>query len=185
MSLPAFLGLAYFASELLLALTRRSRGAGVKRDRGTLHVLWVVILLSIVAGLFVGTRWSAAALPKPNICRLVGIGLFVAGLALRWWAIVALGRFFTVDVQIAPDHHLVESGPFRFLRHPSYSGVLLAFLGFSLTLCNWAALLVIMAPITAAFVHRMNVEEGALQAALGQKYRDYLIRTKRLIPGIY
>jgi protein-S-isoprenylcysteine O-methyltransferase Ste14 len=89
------------------------------------------------------------------------------GALCRWTAsalvaIITLGRFFTVDVTIEKDHQLVERGPFRMVRHPSYTGVLLAFVGLALTLGNWAALLVILLPIGAAFIHRMNVEENAL-----------------------
>jgi protein-S-isoprenylcysteine O-methyltransferase len=111
--------------------------------------------------------------------------LFAAGLIFRWWAIVTLGRFFTVDVTIEKDHELVEGGPFRFVRHPSYTGVLLAFVGFALTLRNWGAILVVLVPIFAAFVRRMNVEEEALQRALGGRHADYIKRTKRLVPGVY
>ena len=71
------------------------------------------------------------------------------------------------------------------VRHPSYTGVLLAFVGLALTLGNWVALLVILVPIGAAFVHRMNVEENALSRALGRRYSDYMRRTKRLVPFIY
>ena len=114
-----------------------------------------------------------------------GVALFLTGLLLRWWAIITLGRFFTVDVTIEPDHELVERGPFRRVRHPSYTGVLLAFVGLALTLGNWAAVLVILVPIGAAFIHRMNVEENALSDALGPQYSDYMRRTKRLVPFIY
>jgi protein-S-isoprenylcysteine O-methyltransferase len=117
--------------------------------------------------------------------EVVAVLLFVLGLALRWWAIVTLGRFFTVDVTIEKDHELVERGPFRWLRHPSYTGVLLAFLGFALSLQNWAALLVVLLPITAAFIHRINVEEEALTRVLGAQYREYIGRTKRLVPFVY
>src|SRR5205085_11035296 len=104
---------------------------------------------------------------------------------LRWWAILELGRFFTVDVQIARDHHIVDTGPFRLVRHPSYSGVLLAFVGVGLSLANWAAVLVLLLPIFAAFLRRMNVEEEALRGALGESYVRYMQRTKRLVPGVY
>ncbi len=107
------------------------------------------------------------------------------GLVLRWWAIITLGRFFTIDVTIQKDHELVERGPFCLVRHPSYTGVLLAFVGFALSLNNWAALVVILVPIFAAFVRRMNVEEEALSQALGSRYGEYMARTKRLVPGIY
>ncbi len=182
---PQYLGLAYLASELLLSATRRSRGSGVRQDRSTLRVLWLVIILSVAAGLYVAFHWRVAALPRAFSWQLSGLLLFVLGLVLRWWAIITLGRFFTVDVQIAKDHHVVERGPFRVVRHPSYTGVLVAFLGFTFSLGNWAAMLVILVPIFAAFLRRMNVEEQALSYALGEEYVSYMRRTKRLVPFIY
>jgi protein-S-isoprenylcysteine O-methyltransferase len=95
------------------------------------------------------------------------------------------GEVFHVDVTIEKDHELVERGPFRFVRHPSYTGVLLAFVGWALTLRNWAAIVIVLVPIFIAFVRRMNVEEEALSVALGERYREYMRRTKRLVPGIY
>jgi protein-S-isoprenylcysteine O-methyltransferase Ste14 len=186
MSLPLELGLVYLISELLLTVTRRSRSrTGTKQDRSTLHVLWLVIMASVAAGVYVAGHWPAAALPHGRMFAVLGTVLFVTGLVLRWWAIITLGRFFTVDVTIEKDHELVERGPFRQVRHPSYTGVLLAFVGFALSLRNWAALLVILLPIGAAFVHRMNVEEEALARALGRRYIDYMTRTKRLVPFVY
>jgi protein-S-isoprenylcysteine O-methyltransferase Ste14 len=186
MSLSLQLGLVYLISELLLTATRRSRSrAGTKQDRSTLLGVWFVILVSVAAGIYVAKYWPAAALPDARKFAFSGVVLFVAGLLLRWWAIITLGRFFTVDVTIEQDHELVERGPFRRVRHPSYTGVLMAFVGFALTLGNWAALLVILLPITAAFVHRMNVEEDALSGALGPQYTDSMRRTKRLIPFVY
>ena len=186
MSLALELGLIYLVSEILLTLTRRSRSkTGTKQDRSTLGMIWLVIAVSIAAGVFVAQNLSAAALPYGPMFASAGVVLFVAGLLLRWWAIITLGRFFTVDVTIENDHELVERGPFRIVRHPSYTGVLLAFVGFGLSLRNWAALLVILLPIGAAFICRMNVEEEALSRALGPRYAEYMKRTKRLVPFIY
>lgn len=186
MSLSLQLGLVYLFSEVLLTATRRSRSrTGTKQDRSTLRVIWLVIMVSITAGVYLAARWPAAGLPHGEIFAPAGVFLFVAGLLLRWWAIITLGRFFTVDVTIEKDHELVERGPFRLVRHPSYTGVLLAFVGFALTLRNWAALLVILVPIFAAFIRRMNVEEEALSRALGSRYAEYMKRTKRLVPFVY
>ena len=186
MSLPLQLGLVYLISELLLTATCRSRSrTGTKQDRSTLRVLWLVIMASVAAGVYVATHWPAAALPYGRIVVILAVVLFVSGLLLRWWAIITLGRFFTVDVTIEKDHELVARGPFRMVRHPSYTGVLLAFVGFALSLCNWAALLFVLIPICAAFIHRMNVEEDALARALGRRYADYIKRTKRLVPFVY
>lgn len=179
------LGIAYLVSELLLSVTRSSRGTGVRQDRSTLRVLWLVILLSVAAGVYVALHYRGATFPDRPLFALIGLVLFVLGIALRWWAIITLGRFFTVDVQIAKDHELVERGPFRVVRHPSYTGGLLAFIGFALSLGNWAAFLVIIIPIFFAFVRRMNVEEQALATSLGDKYVSYMQRTKRLLPLLY
>ena len=186
MSLALQLGLVYLISELLLTATRRSRSrTGTKQDRSTLRIVWLVIMVSVAAAIYVAKYWPAGALSHQRTFVVAGMVLFVAGLLLRWWAIVTLGRFFTVDVTIEKDHELVERGPFRVMRHPSYTGVLLAFVGFALSLGNWVALIVILVPIVAAFIHRMNVEEDALSGALGQQYIDYMGRTKRLVPFIY
>jgi protein-S-isoprenylcysteine O-methyltransferase Ste14 len=186
MSLALELGLIYLVSEILLTLTRRSRSkTGTKQDQSTLRVLWVIIVASVAAGSYIAIYWPAATLPFRKMFAFVAVVLFVAGIILRWWAIIALGRFFTVDVTIEKDHELIERGPFHVVRHPSYAGVLLAFVGFALSLRNWAALLVILLPIGAAFIHRMNVEEEALSRALGAYYTQYMKRTKRLVPFVY
>jgi protein-S-isoprenylcysteine O-methyltransferase len=106
-------------------------------------------------------------------------------MALRWYAIIHLGRFFTTNVAIAKDHHLVDSGPYRFVRHPSYTGSMMAVIGFLLTMANWATLLIIFVPIIAITLWRIHIEEEVLLGALGEPYRAYMQRTKRLIPGIY
>src|SRR2546423_3062195 len=193
MSFSSKLGLAFLVSEVLLTITRRSRSmTGTKQDRSTLGMIWLVIALSIAAGVFVGNStflWASGVwmfeLPPGNAVAVAAVLLFGTGLLLRWWAIVTLGRFFTVDVTIEKDHELVEGGPFRWVRHPSYTGVLLAFVGWALTLRNWAAIAVVLVPIFAAFIRRMNVEEEALRGALGERYAKYMRRTKRLVPGLY
>src|SRR3954463_13526815 len=193
MSLSAKLGLIYFASELVLTITHRSRTkTGTKQDRSTLGMIWVVIAISIAAGIFVAGSASLKAgviglfdFPASNWIPALAVGLFAAGVGGRWWAIVTLGRFFTVDVVVEKDHEVVQRGPFRFVRHPSYTGVLLAFLGWAMTLGNWVAMAVVLVPIFVAFRRRMNVEEEALSRALGKRYREYMKRTKRLVPFIY
>src|SRR4051794_8250220 len=193
MSLSLKLGLIYFASELLLTITRRSpTKTGTKQDKSTLGMIWVVIAVSVTAGVFVaGSSWLRASglwmfeLPPWQAVPVTAVTVFALGLALRWWAIVTLGRFFTVDVTIEKDHQLVERGPFRWVRHPSYTGVLLAFAGWSLTLRNWVAIALVLLPIFIVLVRRMKVEEEALSQALGERYRQYMNRTKRLVPFIY
>lgn len=92
--------------------------------------------------------WPRAVLPPWSVPA--GVAVFAAGIVLRWYSIIHLGRFFTVNVAIAADHQLVDTGPYRFVRHPSYTGALLAFVGFGMVMRNWASVLVISMPVALA-----------------------------------
>lgn len=185
MKLPiaAILGLSYFVSELVLALTRRAQTKVVSKDANSLRVLWVAIGVGVWLSIQARSLWPQALLL--SWCFEVGVAIFVIGIFLRWYSIIHLGRFFTVDVAIAADHQLIETGPYCWLRHPSYTGALLAFIGFGLVMRNWASLLLISVPVFLAFLYRINIEERALLLALGERYRTYCKRTKRLIPFVY
>lgn len=176
---------AYGASELGLSLLRRSKGGSQRKDQGTLGLIWAVIGLAITGAFTVAAAWPAGRTAPFVAAQGTGLFLFLAGVALRWWAILHLGRFFTVDVAITADQRVVDNGPYRLIRHPSYSGALLAFLGLGLMLGNWLSLLVLLVPILVAFLWRIQVEERALLAALGEGYRAYCGRTKRLLPFLF
>jgi protein-S-isoprenylcysteine O-methyltransferase len=180
------LGLVYVLSELGLALKRRAK-AGESRveDRGSLTLLWIVIVASVTLSFETAHALPAAGMGAGPAVRFLGLAVFAAGLAIRWYAIVHLGRFFTVNVAIAANHRLIDTGPYRFVRHPSYTGALMAFLGLALCLANWVSLAVMLIPVFLVFLRRMHVEEGVLLQALGDQYRDYMHRTKRLIPAVY
>jgi len=90
-----------------------------------------------------------------------------------------------VDVAIAADHRVIDTGPYRHIRHPSYAGALLAFAGYGICLGNWASLALVTVPIAWAFLRRIEVEEAALNGALGSAYAKYLGRSKRLVPFVY
>lgn len=165
---------------------KRLRRTGLKRqDKGSL----VVILLFVAGGIFGGL---ALAFSFPNTTIIyarnfffwLGIFLMYAGIALRFYAIATLGNFFTTTVAITPEQKVVETGPYRFIRHPSYTGVLLLLLGLSLSLTNWLSLLVIMGSGLISLSYRIWVEEQVLKNQFGQQYVEYMRRTKRLIPFI-
>jgi protein-S-isoprenylcysteine O-methyltransferase Ste14 len=181
---PWTLGALYACSEIVLAFARRSKSVDRARDRNSLTILWTAIVLGVAASIIATDKLRSAAFGH-RWASWLGLALFAAGLLLRWYSIVHLGRFFTVDVKISAGHKVIDSGPYRVVRHPSYSGALLAFVGFGLYLHNWAALLVLLVPITAAFLWRIQVEERVLIDALGNEYRRYASRTNRLIPSVY
>ena len=182
-NLPLLLGALYGGSELALTLSHRAKGSARREDRASLLLLWIVISLSIAAAI-----WLSSARPRSPAMlelRTLGVAVFAAGLALRWVAIRHLGRFFTVDVAIARDHRVVDDGPYRRIRHPSYAGALAAFAGYGIVLGNGAALAAVTLPVLLAFAWRMHVEEAALLAALGDDYARYRARTWRLVPHVY
>jgi protein-S-isoprenylcysteine O-methyltransferase len=187
MKLPSFttVSLLLLASEVGLALAKRSKSQVIAKDRLTLPLLWTVICASIFAGFFLRAAFPQGRLPHPQMFYVAGLILLVLGLIVRGLAIIHLGRFFTVDVAIAHDHQLITTGPYRFIRHPSYTGTLLVFLGFGLCMLNIFSLAAVFIPISIAFLWRMRVEEAALREAFGDRYLTYASRTRRLIPLVW
>ncbi len=116
---------------------------------------------------------------------LAGICVMLTGTAFRWYSARLLGKYFTFDVATQSGQALIEAGPYRYIRHPSYSGALVTLLGFGLALGNWASLLAAMSCLGFAYAYRIPVEEAALAAALGDSYKEYMSRTWRLVPFLF
>ncbi len=127
----------------------------------------------------------AAILGKQTPLFFTGIGLMLLGIALRWYSVWLLGKYFTFDVAIHEGQVLVEAGPYRYIRHPSYTGALLSLLGFGLSLGNWAGLAASLSCLGFAYAYRIPIEEFALASALGETYRQYQKRTWRLVPFLF
>ena len=172
-------------SEIALAILKRADlHSAQSEDRGSMRLLWFAVALGLTSA--TASQWvplGRLPLPSDLVCALA-LAFVLSGLTIRWTSIVTLGRLFTVDVAIQQDHALVQRGLYRFVRHPSYSGLLLAFFGLGLFFANWLSLLVLMVPITLAVINRVAKEERALLVALGPSYAAYCARTKRLFPGL-
>lgn len=172
-------------SELGLALFKRSGKSTDSKDRGSLGMLWAVIGASIFLAIYGSYAWPQFNFGFSGAAYAFGALLFILGIALRWWSIIHLDRFFTVNVAIAKDHRVVSDGPYHYVRHPSYTGALMAFFGLGLLVHNWLSALVLIVPITCMFLWRIKIEERALSTALGEAYTDYMAHTKRLAPFLY
>ena len=118
---------------------------------------------------------------------LFTLGLVIGwlGLLLRWWSFVSLGEYFTVVLKTSDDQPVVDRGPYRLLRHPSYAGLLLALAGAGLMLGNWVATTAAVGVVLIALVYRVRIEERALTAALGDRYRQFAASRARLIPYVW
>ncbi len=177
----------WMISEIALARLKRSTAGDNTVDKSSLRILWRTIGLSLILGIALSGLPVGRVMADqyPNAIAISGHVLILIGLAVRWIAIVSLRKYFTVDVSIAADHQLVESGIYKYVRHPAYTGSLISFLGLGLTFSNWLSTVAIFFPIMTAFIYRTKIEEQALVTFFGDRYVQYCARTKRFVPGIY
>jgi protein-S-isoprenylcysteine O-methyltransferase Ste14 len=174
---------SWLATEVALQLRVRRRGARTHAD-------WTLYLgggsIAVATALAVAFAWvRATRLGFGYWPVAVGLALYAVGVALRLWAVLTLGRVFTLGAGTQGGHYVVSDGPYRIVRHPSYAGLLIACLGLGVALANGlsvAALALIPLPAVLA---RIRVEERALVATLGAKYRSYARSRARLVPGIW
>ena len=176
----------WFASEVFIGIaTRTKRSSGNVRDRGSLLILWVVITSAMTASI-----WHAEVSPKNMFGgaywpKNIALAVLAAALAIRWTAVLTLGKSFSSNVAIQESQKVKKDGLYRFIRHPSYLGLLLVFLAVGLHSRNWLSLALALVPTTAALLYRMHIEEAALRSAFGDDYLAYARHTKRLLPGLY
>lgn len=171
----------WLAGELGLQAWQWRRGRGGGRSE------WASLVVLIVAGAVSGLVAAPVhgLLPLPSgVARWAGFALALVGTAFRFWSIIMLGRFFRGVVTIQSDHEVVRRGPYRFVRHPSYLGVLVGVLGFSLTGGSVASAAVVAAVLGLGLAYRIAVEERALRAGLGAAYEEYAAVTGRLLPRV-
>lgn len=159
---------------------------GSRSDQGSLVLVIAAVAVGIVAAFLLASDIPGAAItPARWAVFVVGLGLMWAGIVLRQWAITLLGRFFTVEVRVQADQTVIDRGPYQWVRHPSYSGMVLTFLGMGLALGNWLSLVVLAVVPTAGLLFRIHVEERTLLNALGEPYRLYAASRSRLLPGLW
>lgn len=175
-----------FAPEWIGTFFQNPEKGAVVRDRGS----YVLLIAAMIIGIFVAF-FCVNAFPGTTIAwhQLVlfwlGIAVMLIGVAFRWYAIRALGRFFTRSVATRPGQYVVDTGPYRLIRHPSYTGGLMVFFGMGIAMTNWASLIVMVLASCIGYGYRVHVEERALCADLGDTYRDYMRRTRRFVPFLW
>jgi len=181
--------LAYAACvvpELVGSFFQKAGARDHKQDRGSVAVIVGGTIVSLVLAFNLSQLLPGLRIINGALGMLVaGTVIILAGVAFRWYAIRTLGRFFTRNVAIREDHRIIQAGPYRYLRHPSYSGYLLAMLGIGMALNNWPALLDLVFINFTCFAYRIQVEEAVLRQAFGAAYEGYQRQTKRIIPLVY
>ena len=177
----------WIAFELWVFVRERGTARDGSRDRGS--TVFVIIILGVGIALALNLPHMAPQLNIRNFFAgffALGIALVFAGILFRFWAIQTLGRFFRTRVMIQEHHQLITSGPYKYLRNPSYTAILIILLGFGFGIGNWLSTLVFFASGVIVYALRIAlVEERALAAQFGQEFQDYKKRTWALIPFIW
>ena len=172
-------------SELWIFSRDRSKVAGRQQDRGSLFVLVPTILAAMASAFAMASVDRVAIAGPPAMLLGGGVALMIGGIAFRLWAVRTLGRFFRIAVTVHDDHRLIEGGPYRRLRHPSYTGALATMLGFGLAIGNWLSLAAAMLPPLAAFAWRIRIEEASLSARFGPSWDAFRARRWALVPFVW
>ena len=195
MNRPAFAGhpiatglliataVVWIALELRQSLNRRA-GATSSDRRSIVVIRLVGGLAGVVAAVAISRATGATFGYNPWLFS-VALALMWSGIALRWWSFHTLGRYFTFIVMTSPDQPVITEGPYRWLRHPSYLGILLALAGLGLTYGNWISLGALVLGPLLGVLYRIHVEEAALTRELGARYTDYARSRKRLVPYVW
>jgi protein-S-isoprenylcysteine O-methyltransferase Ste14 len=172
--------------ELRVRLRSLLNRQGSPSDRGSFTLLYVSITAGMTGAFVLASSVHGAAI---RLARwpifVVGVALMAAGIVIRQWAVALLGKFFTTDVRVHTDQTVIETGPYRWVRHPSYTGLLMTLVGVGLALGNWASLALLVVLPTAGLVVRIRVEERALFGGIGEPYRRFAQGRARLIPGVW
>lgn len=180
---PIYCWLAFEVGLLIRDLVRGTFRHG--HDRGTRLIVSLSLGGAIVAGWFVRGWATVFGTPAPGAFAVAGLVVIWLGLAVRVWAVLALGSSFSTFIRVKADQAVITRGPYRWVRHPAYTGLLLIGLGFGVGAANFLSLVVCAVVPLLGLLPRIAVEETELVRVLGQRYRDYQNKTHRLVPGVW
>ena len=171
--------------EVFMNLRQRSKSkVTTSSDKSSLWLLYGLITVGYFLSFSIGAT-KIGRIHFWNLFFAIGMVLFAAGLLIRLLSIATLKQYFTYSVAKVEGHQLIETGLYKNIRHPGYLGQLLIFLGLSISLSNWLSILLMMIPVAIGYIYRIRVEEKFMVEQLGEIYKNYQIRTKRIIPLIY
>ena len=182
----------FFVVYFLMLLTEIIGGIILprKRRRGTEITKkekssgWLTSLSVVVSFVVVYSFALLGIALLPNWVFYFGLVVILIGIVVRQWSIAVLGSYFSSTIGVQDGQKVVDKGPYRLVRHPSYTGILLILVGMGLAFQSWAAVLVILLTFGFAYGFRMYAEEKVLTLELGDEYVEYMKRTKRLFPYI-
>jgi protein-S-isoprenylcysteine O-methyltransferase Ste14 len=177
----------WIALEISLVLRDKSRGKGTTTsDKGTRYLNFIALTIGILAAALLNNvqKFIFPGGKTPAVF-FIGVGIILAGMALRYWAVASLGVFFRTTIETEVNQKVIQSGPYHLIRHPSYCGWLLVCLGYGISMQNWLSLIAAFVIPLCALLYRIQIEEQVLVSSLGTDYVEYQKRTKKLLPWIW
>jgi protein-S-isoprenylcysteine O-methyltransferase Ste14 len=152
----------------------------LKSDRGSYFIISITVVLAISLSIVLRLHDLGTL---TGVFQWLGLLIMLAGAAFRQWALINLGRFFSRTVQIESGHQIIKTGPYKWIRHPAYTGMILTYLGISMALGTWLGTLTTFVIVTAGLLYRIRIEESVLLQSLGEEYSQYKAQTWQLFPG--
>jgi protein-S-isoprenylcysteine O-methyltransferase Ste14 len=179
-------GTSWAAMEIAIAIqTRVPFTTSSPFEYRSERLIWLVVAIALMSALWFKQQ-HFMTLPIAVFNRqIIAMVFFIAGIVLRCYAVFSLGRFFSTTVITQASHILIESGPYQFIRHPAYTGLLGSFFAVGIAMGDVLALLALLCPIAYVLIQRISIEEQWLSEHFGKVYNEYCLRTKKLIPWLY
>jgi len=163
---------------------RRKNKATTTNDKGSLWLLYGLITLGYALSFSIGVT-KIGRVYHWNTFFAIGMALVVIGFTIRMYSILRLNQYFTYSVAKVKNHKIIDTGLYKFIRHPGYLGQLMIFMGISISISNWISILLMMIPVMLGYLYRIKVEEKFMTDQFGEDYQHYQDRTKRIIPLLY
>jgi len=186
-------GVAYPAGGVIYYFIRREPfwkpGGGegaVLQEKGD-RSFWLILpgFLAVFYAPPLEWFYLPASLPRTIWMQMAGLVLILAAVGLRIWARKHIRGLYSGHVEVQADHRLVQSGPYRFVRHPGYGGFVLMALGIAIGYSSLIGLAAIPIMLLPGLAYRIGIEEHLLIEKFGEEYQAYARRSKKLIPGVW
>jgi protein-S-isoprenylcysteine O-methyltransferase Ste14 len=165
-------------------MSQYTAAAAEPQDAGTFRLIRLGNSMAMFSA-FLLSFLPWAAVPWPRVAFIAGTAFVLAGGILRRVCFSVLGPYFTGVVMVKKDQPVIDRGPYRWIRHPSYTAGLLLLCGIGVALANWLSITVTVLVPCLIYKQRVRAEERALLETIGEPYRRYMSRTKRFIPFLW
>lgn len=176
----------YIMSEIFIwSLTSRQNSKNSEKkkgDKGSCLLLvsgsMVIIFLNLVCR-------KNDLFTLPSLMFWIGSVFIIAGIILRVYSVLTLGKFFAVSVQVSLEQKIIQTGPYKYIRHPAYSGSILSLLGIAGAFRSLIGIVGTLTIIAVIYGYRIKIEEKVLESNFKTSYQEYKEHTKRIIPYIW